>query len=85
MSPERANRPVRSGFASLSHEQLRAVSRMGGSVKRPKGFALLTPEQRTEVARKGALAKHARDKLKKEEEYEQDSIPSGDGSSIQAI
>lgn len=64
------------GFASLSPEQLRAVSRKGGSVKTRKGLATLTPEQRSDIARKGALAMHANRKSK--EEHEQDSISEWD-------
>lgn len=55
------------GFASLSPEQHRAVSRKGGSAKVSKGLAKLPPEERKINARKGALAMHEARRRKKEE------------------
>lgn len=54
------------GFATLSHEQLRAVSRRGGSAKVPKGFATLSEEERKINARKGALAMHKKRKERRQ-------------------
>lgn len=59
------------GFATLSPEQRRAVSRKGGSAKVSKGFATYSPEQRKINARKGALALH--EKRKKEKDDREDS------------
>jgi hypothetical protein len=56
------------GFATLSPEQLRAVSRKGGSVKSPKGFATMTQEERSDIARRGALAMHKKRKEKRKNE-----------------
>jgi hypothetical protein len=55
------------GFATLSPEQRRAVSRKGGQAKVPKGFAKLSPEEQKINARKAALAMHAARRKKKEE------------------
>lgn len=68
------------GFATLSKEQLRAVSRKGGSRKALKGFALLTEEERKINARKGAQAAHEKRKQLRKRQNEQNSISSGDGS-----
>lgn len=66
------------GFATLSPEQLRAVSRKGGSVRTLKGFATLSLEERSDIARKGALAMHK--KRKEKRKHEQDSISGGNRS-----
>lgn len=55
------------GFAALSPEQRRAVSRKGGVAKVRKGLGTLSPERRREIARMGALAAHAKRKQLREE------------------
>lgn len=57
------------GWAALSPEQLRAVSRKGGSAKVPKGWAKLSPEERRA---NGLRAYQIR--LKKKEERENANI-----------
>lgn len=55
------------GFATYSHEQLRAVSRRGGIAKVRKGLGTLSPERRREIAKMGALAAHEKRKQKRKE------------------